>query len=89
MISYLGPSGLDKSFSLVLPIQYAVKDNYTFYNIAVEENFLLIIAGTLPGPETFDFKNWSDFYLFLPDQNGVSPGNVLMMVNNLTVDALF
>jgi hypothetical protein len=67
-------------------MQYAVKDTYTFFNIAVEESGLPIIASTLPGPETFDYKNWSEFYLFSPGQNGVSPGNVLTTVVGLTVD---
>ena len=89
VISFLGPSGLNKSFSVALPLVYAVKDNYTFYNIAVEENFLPIIAGILPSPGTFGFKDWSDFYLFSPDQNGVSPGNILTTIDNLTVDGPF
>jgi hypothetical protein len=70
LVTFLGPSGSDNVYAVPLPMQYAVKDTYTFYSYAVEESELPFISRTLAAPETFQFEDWANFYLFPPPANG-------------------
>jgi hypothetical protein len=66
-------------------MQYAVKETYTFYNMAVEEITLPIIAST---PRSLTTNTGPSPILAGPEWR-VSPGKVLMTVADLTVNRRF
>jgi hypothetical protein len=70
LVTYLGPKDSDSVYSVPLAMQYAIKDTYTFFNYAVEESALPLVARTSPAPAEFLFSDWADFYLFPPSTDG-------------------